>query len=449
VSTIRQLIKELRTLYRYEIILIENGSKDNTYYLAKKLSQEYKTIRVFHLPTPCYGAALKKGIIHARFPLIIQFDLDLVDLTFLKNAVALLDVNDIVVGSKMLPGSHDGRAPFRNFASRLINFLLHIIFHYKGTDTHGVKAYRKSCIVSISQKLRPSHLFFDTEIILTAEKKGMSIVELPVSVKNLRPSRFNTKIIMTQLVEEFVTLVRKRNVFIKNEISKPFITADDFYLNGKVNKAITSLVIAKKIQNVSVLPNGKVRTRSPDTHISIHISLIEGKPVLPSHVVSSLVNRRGYFYPFPLFFLRLCMRKIDIQELKEEINAQIVRIKKLHKPIYEINSHQHTHLFYPIDEVVDLLAQRHNIKKIRTYGNICHYSFYGYCIHAALFFCAGFEQLCYGKMLFQSPTLKRGAIPLSFMSWETSTSPQKEKVEIICHPGTRYDKNTLYTSLLT
>lgn len=440
IPAITSLVQNLKKEFKYEILLVENGSKDNTYYLARQLAKQHRSIRVFRLTTPCYGAALKQGIVNARFPITIQFDLDLIDLTFLKNAIALLQINDVVVGSKMLPGSRDGRAPFRYLASKLTNLLLQTIFSYKGTDTHGIKAYNTKKIASITKELQPTHLFFDTEILLIAQKQGLSIVELPVSIHNLRPTRFNTKIILFQLVKEFLSLISKKKTF-SNEGKNNTVTADDYNLESKVNREINTLVHKKKISKVSILPNGILGKKMKRVQIALHLNLIEGKPILPPDRIPSLVDKNGFFYPFPMFYLRLCLNLVRFSELSSEIEAQIKLIHKWYGKIYEINSHQHTHTLYPIDRILERYTSRYSIHQTRKYGSILHHSVMGYIMHSMLFLLAAFEQLMYGIVLFQSPTWKKCARSISFMSWETSYSPDIQSCEIVCHPGTNYDKN--------
>lgn len=448
IPAITTLVQNLKKEFKYEILLVENGSKDDTYHLARQLTKKYKSIQVFRLTTPCYGAALKQGIVSARFPITIQFDLDLIDLTFLRNAVALLQVNDVVVGSKMLPGSRDGRAPFRYLASKITNFLLQKIFSYKGTDTHGIKAYKTKKIASITKKLKPTHLFFDTEILLIAEKQGLSIVELPVSIHNLRPTRFNTKIILFQLVKEFLSLISKKKLFAKQEETETHFTADDYNLESKVNLVINALIHKQTVSKVSILPNIMWGKKIKGAQIALHLNLIEGKPILSPEQIPSLVDKNGVFYSFPMLYMRLCLNLVRFSDLSNEIEAQIKLINKQYGKIYEINSHQHTHTLYPIDRMVEQYALKYSIHQVRRYGSILHYSIMGYIMHYMLFILSTFEHLMYGITLSQSPTWRKGHIPISFMSWEPSYKVVLQKVEVVLHPGTEYDRNkTIYTSL--
>lgn len=440
---IHELVSGLKGHYRFEILLIENGSKDDTYSQALELAKKHGMIRVFHLDAPCYGAALKKGIIKARYPIIVQFDLDLIDLVFLRNAVALLSVNDIVVGSKMLPNSHDRRAPFRYFASKLTNFMIRRLFGYRGTDTHGIKAYRAKAIRSITKNLAPTHHFFDTEILLVSEARNLRIVELPVSIHHLRPTRFNTKIILFQAFHEFMTLLLKRTSFGRMQKGGMITyTADDYGLNEDVCTTVLVLMQKKLLHKVSVLPNMGTTKRLHSVSVAAHLNLIEGYPVLPPKKVPTLVDGKGNFYPFPLFYLRLCLNLVRFDELYAELDAQIVLIKKQQGKITELNSHQHTHTLYPIDQIVASLSQKHSVPTMRRYGSIRHHSLLGHMTHLLLCTLIYLEHILYGKIASQSPIQQKTIVPITFMSWETKLPRGDENGEIVFHPGTNYDKTS-------
>lgn len=444
---IMRLISQLQRAYRYEIILIENGSTDNTYSIAKKLAAEHKAISVLRLQTPCYGGALQKGILSARYPIIVQFDLDLIDIVFLRNAVALLEVNDVVVGSKMLPGSHDGRAPIRYIASFFTNALLRTLLGYRGTDTHGIKAYRTKAIANITKKLKPTHLFFDTEILLIAQKQQMRIVELPVEIHNLRPSRFNTRIVVSQLVREFMGLLLRKNKLENEGIQKATVTADDYGLNQTVNWIVAGLIKKKKIQTVSILPNVPVQKIRYVVRKAVHINVIEGNPVLSPTKIPTLVQKNGTFYPFVWFYIRLCLNMIRFEELYAEIKAQIAHIKKNYGTIDELNSHQHTHTLFPLDRIITSLAEKYSLKDVRTYGAIRTYSPRGILMKIVVMFLAVVEHAAYGRFLFSSPIWKKKNKSITFLSWENSISYWNSTDEFVCHPGTSYD-HTVYTSIL-
>jgi len=214
---IDNLIKSVSIKYNsYEILLIENGSTDNTYEIIKKLTKIYpKLIRALKLNTPCYGLAVKTGIEKAEFNRIVQFDIDFIDINFLNKSQKLLLNFDIIIGSKNHPLSNDQRPVLRVFMTKLINLFVRNLLKYKGTDTHGIKAYKRNKISQIIKKVKTTHHFFETELILRAAKDNFKIIELPVHIKELRPTRFPTLIRLIEALKEVVLLIKLRKELVR------------------------------------------------------------------------------------------------------------------------------------------------------------------------------------------------------------------------------------------
>lgn len=443
-SEILSLINKLERAFPYEVVLIENGSKDDTYHIACQLAREYKNVRVVRETVPSYGSAVKRGLESAKYDYIVQFDLDLIDLNFFKKAISLLHDVDVVVGSKTLSPTSDKRSFMRMWATRIVNYILRKHFGYKGTDTHGIKAYRKKSIIPILKDVVNTNLFFDTEVLLLSQKNKLRIHELPISVNKLRPTRFTMHIVVFQTILEFFSLMLRRRTY--TTLQRPSITADDYGLNTRVNGAIDALDKKKSVDLISILPNFSSKIPHFKAELACHVNIIEGRPLLARTKVPSLVDRRGTFYPFPILYLRLLFNLISFDELAQEIDAQIKIVSDKNK-ITEINSHQHTHVLYPVDRIICILAEKHGINKVRTYGSLRHFSIHGFLFKAFFILLASFEQLVFGKILSQSPIWIKSKHPISFMSWETRVSPSSELYELVCHPGTTYDKNTMYTSI--
>ena len=193
----------------YEIIFIENGSSDKTYQIARKIARTNKHVQVFTVNKPSYGKALKKGMKSSRYNILVQFDIDLIDLEFLKKALIEIGQNDIVVGSKLHKNSIDNRPLPRILLSKMINFLIRTLLHYRGTDTHGIKVYRKTKVFPLIKMVKESNHFFDTEILLQAQKVGLRIAELPINCAEMRQTRFPTTLRISQAFKEFWYLIKK------------------------------------------------------------------------------------------------------------------------------------------------------------------------------------------------------------------------------------------------
>ena len=220
IDRLNKIIKKLE-LKNYEVILIENGSVDDTCKLAKKVSSMDKNIFLIKSPLPHYGQAIKKGLEKAINEIIIQLDLDLVDYKFIKKAINSADNYDILVGSKFL-GKVDDRSVFRKILSYGLITSIKILFNYYGTDTHGIKAYRLEKIEKMIDKLPMTKHMFDTSLVIEAENMGLKVAETPVNVKEIRPSRFpSTKRIFEAMFDILVLFNFKFNNSYKIKLKFP------------------------------------------------------------------------------------------------------------------------------------------------------------------------------------------------------------------------------------
>lgn len=172
-----------------EILLAENGSTDGTVEVARTLAAKFPEVRWLSIPEPNYGAALRRGIEDARGAIVVCEEIDLCDVDFILRAVELLrgGAADFVVGSKLLPGARDERPAMRHAASVVYSGLLRRVLGFRGTDTHGLKAFRRDVVLPISRACLVDKDVFASELVLRAERAGVRIVEIPVRVKELRP----------------------------------------------------------------------------------------------------------------------------------------------------------------------------------------------------------------------------------------------------------------------
>lgn len=179
--------------YSWELILAENGSTDGTIAVATDLAKKYPNIVVLTHPEPNYGAALKLGLTRARGQFLICEEIDLCDTEFHARALKLLaapDV-DVVIGSKLLPGASDERPLVRHAASRLYSAMLHLVLGFRGTDTHGLKALRRTTVLPLVESCVVDRDVFSSELVVRAERAKLRILEIPVRVMEKRPPTIN------------------------------------------------------------------------------------------------------------------------------------------------------------------------------------------------------------------------------------------------------------------
>lgn len=175
----------------FEVVISENGSTDGTPDEAKQLARTFREVTVLRATEADYGEALKAGFLAARGRVVVNFDVDLVDLGFFDKATAIIAAGEatIVVGSKRGPGSHDERPFGRRAVTAVFSAVLRYGFGLRVSDTHGLKALLRPPLVPLVEACQFGGDIFDTELILRAERAGLLVRELPVTVTDQRPPR--------------------------------------------------------------------------------------------------------------------------------------------------------------------------------------------------------------------------------------------------------------------
>lgn len=177
--------------WRYEVVLAENGSRDATARVGAELAAKYPEVRCFSIGEPNYGAALRAGIERARGRVVICEEIDLCDVDFHARAVEILDLGgaDMVIGSKLIAGAQDERPWARHAASQLYNGLLRGTLGFRGTDTHGLKAFLREPLLPVVRACIVDRDVFASELVIRAYRAGLEIREIPVRVlEKRRPS---------------------------------------------------------------------------------------------------------------------------------------------------------------------------------------------------------------------------------------------------------------------
>ncbi|MBK9000245.1 MAG: glycosyltransferase family 2 protein [Myxococcales bacterium] len=179
--------------WKYEVILAENGSRDGTVEIAKELADKYPEVRWLSAGEPNYGKALRAGILAARGELVLCDEIDLCDTDFHKRAVELLESGraDMVIGSKLIGGASDERPLLRHAASVFYTGLLRVLLGFRGTDTHGLKAFRRSTLLPLVEACLVEKDVFASELVIRAYRDELRVLEIPVRVIEKRPPSIN------------------------------------------------------------------------------------------------------------------------------------------------------------------------------------------------------------------------------------------------------------------
>ena len=193
-GSVLELEDKLRRFgWTYELLLCENGSRDRTVELGKELEAEHPQVRMISIGKPNYGLAMKQGILEARGTFVICDEIDLLDTEFYARAMALLERSDtdLVVGSKAMVGSNDQRPLFRRAATRVYNGMLRAVCQFPGTDTHGLKAFRREALLETARRCVLDRDVFASEFVIRAHREGKRVLEIPFTVREKRPPSIN------------------------------------------------------------------------------------------------------------------------------------------------------------------------------------------------------------------------------------------------------------------
>lgn len=209
-GSVIELIEKLKKVdWTYEIIVTENGSTDDTREIALRLEREYPQVRALLSDEPNYGRALRKGIENARGAFVICDEVDILDVDFHLRALEILfsDQADLVVGSKLHADALDRRPLMRQMATKIINGLLHVFLDFKGTDTHGLKAFQRERLMAVVNRCVVEHDLFASELVIRSERQKVRVLEIPVEIIEKRPPSINLVKRVPHVLKNLATLV--------------------------------------------------------------------------------------------------------------------------------------------------------------------------------------------------------------------------------------------------
>lgn len=172
----------------YEVIVAENGSRDDTVAIAARIAEHRPQVRSFSYPEPNYGGALREGIRRARGTFVICEEIDICDVDFHLRALHLLRAGeaDMVIGSKAMRGAADTRPLVRRLATRVYNGALRLTLGFRGTDTHGLKAFRRAAVIDVAERCIVEHDVFASELVIRAQRERVDVREIPVVIEEKR-----------------------------------------------------------------------------------------------------------------------------------------------------------------------------------------------------------------------------------------------------------------------
>ncbi|HEY5229616.1 MAG TPA: dolichyl-phosphate beta-glucosyltransferase, partial [Galbitalea sp.] len=187
------LERSVRTLHAYlaaaldvpwQITIADNASTDATLQLATLLTYELDRVAVLHLDEKGRGRALRRAWLASTAKVVAYVDVDLsTDLRGLPPLIAplLSGHSDIAIGTRLAESARVTRGGKREFISRSYNLLLRRMMGARFSDAQcGFKAMRADVAARLLPLVEDTGWFFDTELLILAERSGMRIHEVPV-----------------------------------------------------------------------------------------------------------------------------------------------------------------------------------------------------------------------------------------------------------------------------
>lgn len=168
----------------WQVTIADNASTDRTLEIAQRIAGADSAVRVVHLDEKGRGRALRRAWLASEAAVACYMDVDLsTDLRALLPLVAplLSGHSDLAIGTRLARRSAVVRGPKRELISRSYNCLLRLVLGSSFSDAQcGFKAIRTDVAAVLVPLVEDEGWFFDTELLLLAERNGLRIAEVPV-----------------------------------------------------------------------------------------------------------------------------------------------------------------------------------------------------------------------------------------------------------------------------
>jgi glycosyltransferase involved in cell wall biosynthesis len=211
VTRLRQFLLD-NVKHDWRIVVADNASQDRTLEIAKALAERYPgEVSYVHLDLKGRGRALRRAWTESDADIVSYMDVDLsTDLGAFPPLIdSLIDSDcDIAIGSRLAKGAQVQRGLKREFISRTYNLMIKCLFRNRFSDAQcGFKAVTRRAVKDIVPLIEDQAWFFDSELLLLAERMGYRIAEVPVTWADDPDSRVK---IASTAWEDIKGLVRVR-----------------------------------------------------------------------------------------------------------------------------------------------------------------------------------------------------------------------------------------------
>ena len=204
-GTIDEVPKYLeRQNYTYEVLIVDDGSDDDTAKLAESFAKKHKNVKAIKNSHQGKAETVKTGVEKASGELILFTDFDqATPLSEIEKLLPYIPEYDIVIGSRQLPGAKREKEPFhRHLMGLVFNLIVQIIAVRGIWDTQaGFKLFKSQAAKPLFSSLKVYGkgkavkgalvTAFDVELLFIAKKRGYKIKEVPIIWHHVATSRVN------------------------------------------------------------------------------------------------------------------------------------------------------------------------------------------------------------------------------------------------------------------
>ena len=222
VATLLEYCKRKNFSFNWHIMIVVNGSKDDSAKIARGLAQVYSEIFSMEIEQEGKGRAVKQAWQSSPADIFVYMDVDLA--VSLENLEVLLDAvirqnYDLSLGSRLLPKSQTNRPYWRSVSSVIYNHMSRALLGHRFSDLQcGFKAIRSLVRDKIIDKVENDYWFFDTELVIWAHKAGFKIKEIPVHWQENRYQKRKSKINVFRDCWQFILKL----IQLRDKIKTPF-----------------------------------------------------------------------------------------------------------------------------------------------------------------------------------------------------------------------------------
>jgi glycosyltransferase involved in cell wall biosynthesis len=171
--------------YDWRIVIADNASIDSTLAVAKQLKQDLDRVDYIHLDEKGRGRALRKAWLQSSADVVSYMDVDLSTEVEAYPALVRAIVEegyDLSTGSRLASGARTTRSFKRETISRTYNLIIKTVMQTRFSDAQcGFKAISRRAADALVPLVQNTEWFFDTELLVLAEKKGYRIKDIPVT----------------------------------------------------------------------------------------------------------------------------------------------------------------------------------------------------------------------------------------------------------------------------